>query len=163
MLLHQQKEQNRCGFAVVFTLTINFQCVGTLNDYEEELNSLKAWLATPFLNEVCIEVSKINVEDNIDDGQINEIFGYWSREEILFYYNLMLQQIDDEKSTTKHNMWQQPTYKPFFQEAQDMLKHFGTKKDLDEQMKTLRFEGYNKEKKLKQFRGYMIQKKSKYS
>ena len=96
----------------------------------------------------------MNVEDNINDEKINEIFKFWSPEEILFYYNLMLQQIDDEKSTTKDNVWQQPTYKSVFEEDRDM-------EDMHQQMKKLRFEEYNKEKKLKQFRGYTIWKKIK--
>ena len=68
----------------------------------------------------------------------------------------MLQQIDDEKRTTEDNMWQQPTYKSFFEEVQDMLRKNGTIEELHQQMKKLRFEEYNKEKKLKQFRGYRI-------
>jgi len=66
-------------------------CIGTQNDYEEELNFLEAWLATPCLDELCIEVVEMNVEDKINDKKINQIFRYCSPEEILFYYNLMLQ------------------------------------------------------------------------
>lgn len=40
-----------------------------------------------------------------------------------------------------------------------MLRQRGRMEDLHQQMKTMRFEGYNKEKKFKQFRGYRIWKK----
>lgn len=72
----------------------------------------------------------------------------------------MLQQIDDEGHTKKYDMWQQSTYKPIFEEFQDMLRQRGTIEDLHHQMKKIRFEGYNKKKKMKQFRGYKIWKKS---
>lgn len=47
----------------------------------------------------------MNVEDNIDDEKINEIFRYYNFEEIFFYYKLMLEKIDDEDLTTKDDMW----------------------------------------------------------
>jgi len=46
----------------------------------------------------------------------------------------------------------------FFEEAQDMLRQPGRMEDLHKQMMKLRFEGYNKKKYLKQFRGYLIWK-----
>jgi len=42
-----------------------------------------------------------------------------------------------------------------------MLRQLGTMEDLHKQMKNLRFEGYNKKKMLKRFRGYRIWKKRK--
>lgn len=76
------------------------KCVGTQNDYEEELNFLEAWLAKPCLDELYIEGAEMNLEDNMHDEQINEIFRYWSPEEMKLYYGLMLLQIGDEKCTT---------------------------------------------------------------
>lgn len=55
-------------------------------------------------------------------------------------------------------MWQQLTYNLFFEEFQDILKQPGKMEHLHNQMKKLRFKGYNKRKMLKQFRGYKIQK-----
>jgi hypothetical protein len=57
-----------------------------------------------------------------------KIFMHWSPEEIRFYYELMLQQIDDQKlngeeKTTKNDMWQQFTYKQFFEEKVEEDKH----------------------------------------
>lgn len=83
----------------------------------------------------------MNLEDNMHDEQINEIFRYWSREEMKLYYSLMLQQIEDEKDTTEDSMWQQPTYKLVFEEAHGMLRQHGKMEDLHQQLKTLRFEG----------------------
>ena len=40
----------------------------------------------------------MNIEDIMHDEDVNEIFRYWSFEEIDYY--LMLHQIDDEKRTT---------------------------------------------------------------
>lgn len=84
---------------------------------------------------------------------------YGSPEEKKLYSGLRLQQIDDEKCTIEDNMWQQPTYKSFFEEVQGMLRQPRRMEDMHQQMKKLRFEGYNKEKKLKQFRGYRLWKK----
>ena len=73
----------------------------------------------------------------------------------------MLQQnIDDEKNTTKDDMWQQSTYKPVFEEVQGKLRKLETMEDLHQQMKKLRLKGYIKKRKL-QFRGYRILKKRK--
>lgn len=99
-----------------------------------------------------------NVENNLDNENINEIFKYWNREEIKSYYDLILQKIDvrkidDQDHTTKDDMWQQSTYKPIFEEVEDILKQRGTMEDLHQQMKKLKFEDYNKKKKLKQFEG----------
>ena len=74
----EQKEQNQRGFGDVFTLTIDFQCAGKKNDYEEELNFLETWLATPCINEVYTEIIDVNVEDIMHDEHVNEIFKYWS-------------------------------------------------------------------------------------
>ena len=81
----------------------------------------------------------MNLEDNFDDKNINEILRYWSPEEMNFCYKLMLQQIDDEKNTTGDGMWQQSTYKPNFEEIQDMLKQLISMEGLHQQMKKLRF------------------------
>jgi len=99
------------------------------------------------------------VEDNINEEQINEIFKYWNPEEILLYYNLMLQQIDDEKNIIEDNMWQQPTYKSVFEEVEDLLRQRGTVEDPHQQLNKIKFESYNKKGMLKQFRGYRIWKK----
>ena len=48
----------------------------------------------------------MNDEYDMHDEHVNEIFKYWSYEEIRYYSNLMLQQIDDEKRTTEDNMLQ---------------------------------------------------------
>ena len=48
----------------------------------------------------------MNVEDDMHDEHVNELFMYWSFEELRYYSNPMLKQIDDEKRTTKDNMWQ---------------------------------------------------------
>lgn len=101
------------------------------------------------LDKVYIEVAEMNVEDTMHDEEINEIFKYWSPEEMKMYYGVILQWIDDEKCTTKENMWQQPTYKSFFEEVQDMFRQPGRMEDMHRQLKRLRFEGYKKEKKLK--------------
>ena len=98
----------------------------------------------------------MNVEDDMHDEHVNEIFMHWIFEEIRYYSNIMLQQMDDEKHTTEDNIWQKPT---FLEEVQDMLRQLGTVKDLHQQINQLRFEGYNKVKNLKQFRGYKIWKK----
>ena len=47
----------------------------------------------------------------------------------------MLQQIDDEKFNTKENMWQQSTYKSFFEEVQEMRSEPPIIEDLHPQMK----------------------------
>ena len=106
-LIVEQKEQNQSGFVNIFNSNIDFQCVGTQNNYEEQLNLLEACLAIPCLDEVCIEAIEMNVEDNMHDEEINEIFRYWSPKEMELYYGIMLQQINDGKSTTEDNMWQQ--------------------------------------------------------
>jgi len=98
VLIKEQKEQNQCGSTNIFNSNIDFQCPGTQNDYEEELNFLESWLATPSLDDICIEVVEMNVEDNIDDEEINEIFRYWSLEEMKLFYGLMLQKIDDKSA-----------------------------------------------------------------
>jgi len=54
----------------------------------------------------------MNIEDNMDDIENeNEISMYWSPEEIKFYYELMLQQndnekVDNEEQTIEDDMWQ---------------------------------------------------------
>jgi len=96
-IIAKQKEKNQCGFAYSFTLTVDFQHVSKQDDYEEKLKFLEAWLATPCLDEVYIEVAHMNVEDNIHDEHNNEIFKYWSFEEIKIYSHFMLQHIDDQK------------------------------------------------------------------
>lgn len=53
----EQKEHNQCGSANIFNSNNDFQCVGTQNDYEEELNFLEAWHTTPCLDKVCIEAA----------------------------------------------------------------------------------------------------------
>jgi hypothetical protein len=60
--------------------------------------------------------------------EVHGILMLWSPEEIRFYYELMLQQIDDQKinseeQTTKNGMWQQFTYKQFFEEKFEEDKH----------------------------------------
>ena len=40
----------------------------------------------------------MNTEDNMHDEEINEIFRYWSLEEMKLFYGLMLQNIDDESA-----------------------------------------------------------------
>ena len=99
------------------------------------------------------------LEESLDDEQVIEIYRYWIPKEILFYYNIMLHQIDDERNTTEDNMWQQPTYKLVFEEVEGMLRKPRRMEDLHQKMKKVRFEVYNKKKKLKQFRGYRIWKK----
>lgn len=97
----------------------------------------------------------MNVEDNINDEQINEIFKYWSLEEMKLYYRLMLQKkMDDENNTTEDDMWQLSTYNLIFEEFQDILRQPRTMEDMHQQMKKLRLKEYNKKKKMKQFRGY---------
>ena len=98
----------------------------------------------------------MNVEDDMHDEHVNEIFMRWSFEEIRYCSNLMLQQIDDEKRTTEDNMWQQCI---FLEDVQNMLRQSGTIEDLHQQMKKQSSQGYNKAKNLKQFRGYRIWKK----
>jgi len=68
----------------------------------------------------------MNIEDNMDDIENeNEIFMYWSLEEIKFYYELMLQQIDNQKiddveKTIEYDMWQQFTYEKIFEDVEDI-------------------------------------------
>ena len=83
------------------------------------LKFIETWLATPCLVEVYTEVVDMNVEDNMHDENMNEIFMHWSYEEIRYCSKLMLQQIDDEKCTTEDNMWQQPI---FLEDVQNMLR-----------------------------------------
>ena len=42
----------------------------------------------------------MNFEDNMHEEHVTEIFKYWSFEEMVYYSDLMLQQIVDEKHTT---------------------------------------------------------------
>ena len=98
----------------------------------------------------------MNVEYDMHDEHVNVIFMHWSFEEIKYYSNIMLQQIDHEKRTIEDNMWQQPI---FLEDVQDMLRQTGIVKDLHQKMKNLRFEEYNETKMMKQFRGYRIWKK----
>ena len=63
-----------------------------------------------------------------EDAEIEEIFTKWSLEEIKFYYELMLQQVDDqnlngEEQTIENDMWQRFTYKQFFEEKVEEEKH----------------------------------------
>ena len=69
-----------------------------------------------------------------------------SFEEIIYFSNLMLQQIDANKHTTEDNMWQQPT---FLEDVQNMLRKSGTIEDLHQQMKKQSSHGYNKAKNIK--------------
>lgn len=80
-------------------------CLHLPLNFKGQLNFLEAWLATPCFDEVQKEVVEMNIEDSMHDEEIYEIFRYWSFEEMELYYGLMLQQIDDEKHTTKDNMW----------------------------------------------------------
>ena len=125
-------------------------------DYEEELKFIETWLATPCLVEVYTVAVDMNVEDNMHDEHVKEILMRSSFEEIRYYSNPMLQKIDDEKSTTEGNRWQQPT---FLEDVQNMLRQSGTIEDLQQKMKKQSSQGYSKVKNLKQFRGYIIWKK----
>ncbi len=52
------------------------------------------------MDEVLIEVAVMNIENSMKDVEtknVNQIFMYWSLQEIKFYYELMLQQIDKQK------------------------------------------------------------------
>lgn len=74
------------------------------NIIEEEFEFLEAWLETPCVDDVCIEVTTTNIVDNMGDVEkenFNEIFMYWSPEEIKFYYELMLQWIYNKKIDDK--------------------------------------------------------------
>ena len=104
-LTAEQKDRNKCCSENIFNSNIDFQCAGTHIDYEEELNFIETWLATPCLDEIYTEDVDMNDKDDMHDEHVNEIFRYWSFEEIRYYSNLMLQQIDDEKHTTEDNMW----------------------------------------------------------
>ena len=102
----------------------------------------------------------MDLEDNLDDENINEIFRFQNSKEMKLYYELMLQQkIDDEKNIIEVDMSQYSTYKLDFEEVQGMLRQPITMEHLHQQMNKQKFEGCNKKKKLKQFRGYMIWKK----
>ena len=98
----------------------------------------------------------MNVEDDMHDEHVNEIFTHCIFEEIKHYSNIMLQQIDHENHNMEESMWQQPT---FLEDVEDMLRQPGIVKDLHQQMKSLKFEQYNKTNMRKQFRGYKIWKK----
>jgi len=72
--------------------------------YEEELKFLEAWLEKTCVDDVCIKDVVTNVEDNMADiknENVNEIFVYWSSEDIKFYYELLLQQIDNQSINDK--------------------------------------------------------------
>jgi hypothetical protein len=60
--------------------------------------------------------------------EVHGILMHRSPGEIRFYYQLMLNQTDDqhlngEEKTTKNDMWQQFTYKQFFEENVEDDKH----------------------------------------
>ena len=45
--------------------------------HEEELKLLEAWLEKPCIDDACIEIAAMNIEDNMDDIENeNEIFMY---------------------------------------------------------------------------------------
>jgi hypothetical protein len=52
-----------------------------------------------------------DIMDEEETEKVNKFFMHWSPEEIRFYYELMLQQIDDQKlngeeKTTESGMWE---------------------------------------------------------
>ena len=155
-LITEKKDQNQCRSENVFYSNIYFQCAGTQNDYEKELKFIETWLATPCLDEIYTEDVDMNDEDDMHDEHVNEILMHWSFEEIRYYSNPMLQRIDDEKSTTEYNMWQQPA---FLEDVQNILRQPRKIEDLQQQMKKQSSQGYSRAKNLKQFRGYRIWKK----
>jgi len=55
----------------------------------------------------------MNVEDKLDDERILKRKKNYSH---LMLYQIDVQNTDDEQNTTKGNMWQQTTYKKFFEE-----------------------------------------------
>jgi hypothetical protein len=81
--------------------------------FEEDLKFLEEWFEKPQLTEDCTvieeeedciidtQIESIYDENSMDigeeDAEIEEIFMKWSLEKIKFYYELMLQQIDDQK------------------------------------------------------------------
>lgn len=99
VVIEEKKEKNQYDATNVFKLTIDFQCVDKYDNYEEEVKFLEVWLPTWCFDKICIEVAEMNVEDNIDDEKINEIFMYWSPEEMKLYYELMLRKILMMKNT----------------------------------------------------------------
>ena len=58
-----------------------------------------------FLDEVYTEVVDMNVEDNMHDENMNDIFMHWSYEEIIYCSNVTLEHIDDKKRIIEDNMW----------------------------------------------------------
>jgi hypothetical protein len=121
-LLEEQNEKNQYGSSYDFSYDCNnvFECAGlqdnnsfsVVTDYEENMKENEE------IDEENIE--SIYDENSMDigeeDAEIEEIFMKWSLEEIKFYYELMLQQIDDQKlnskeQTTHNDMWLQFTYK----------------------------------------------------
>jgi hypothetical protein len=113
-------------------------------EQQAEVEEVKYCIEVPKLvnnNEVVVEEKDIvvftynqdlefvdDIMDEEETEKVNKIFMHWSPEEIRFYYELMLQQIDDQKlngeeKTTKNGMWQQFTYKQFFEEKVEEDKH----------------------------------------
>jgi hypothetical protein len=160
--------------------------------FEEDLKFLEEWLEKPQLTEDCMvieeekdcitdtKIESIYDENSMDigeeDAEIEEIFTKWSLEEIKFYYELMLQQIDDqnlngEEKTTENGMWQQFTYKQFFEEKVEEDKHgqseiifrlmINTNKNMkDKKLKHGIFSKHGR-LKLKMHRGFRIWKRRK--
>ena len=80
--------------------------------FEEELQFLEDWLETPCFDgsftKVAVENNRneesLNDEDDIEweatmdtSDEVHDIMMLWSPEEIIFYYELMLPKIDDQK------------------------------------------------------------------
>jgi hypothetical protein len=79
--------------------------------FEEELQLLEDWLETPCFDGACTNVAVAdnrNEESLNEDGieweatmdtsdEVHDIMMLWSPEEIIFYYELMLPKIDDQK------------------------------------------------------------------
>ncbi len=74
-LITKEKGENQSGSTNIFNSNIDFGCASKQNSCEWELNFLQAWISTPCLDKICIEGVEINVEGNLDDENINEIFG----------------------------------------------------------------------------------------
>jgi hypothetical protein len=145
-------------------------------DFEDDLKFLEEWIEKTQLTEDYMVIEEENYsiidtktesiydENTMDigeeDTEIEEFFMKWSLEEINFYYELMLQQINDQKingeeKTTKNGMWQQFTYKQFFEEKVEEDKKMKDKK--------LKHGIFSKRErhKLKMHRGFRIWKRKK--
>lgn len=90
----------------------------------------------------------MNVEDNmeiVEDENVNEMFMCWNRNEIQFYYHLMLHRIgeknvDDENHAIEHDMWRHSACKHVFEEIDLMHEQPRRMEVLLEQIKKLWFE-----------------------